>query len=439
MSTEQIVTGDWTVSCPNPQLSPLFSFENGEVKIRSNEGRYVFGYCEKQVDAKPGSFYRLEIKFRVDGVNDIMRSVMCMAEWEQGRPEGERMSQDIAGNFSSNYSSDGDTITGRLDCRAPANTSYAKIQLGLRYAPGGSVTIFDVLWSEIPAPVHRKAKAGVCNWNPALADNENAYLKNLGEILDSAGEHSCDIMLLPEFCDTYQWEKDFLNAVPLTGNLTISTAKLYAKKYKMYIAAPVVERDGDSIYNCTAIIGRDGNIVGKYRKTHLYWPEAFLWGLTPGDEFPVFELDFGNVAVQTCYDNWNADVCKLYALKGAELILMPNEGYDPLIMPARAVDNRIFLAISSLAFEGLIYSPLGERISSGKGLIQMAEIDMDDRIPPYPVAGGSCNYAMGARRIVHNSVSDKVYREIIEQINKNKDVDENFIDYRCDISGELNR
>jgi len=48
-----------------------------------------------------------------------------------------------------------------------------------------------------------------------------------------------------------------------------------------------------------------------------------------------------------CYDSWFPETAQLLALKGAELILFPNEGYYEDLMHARAADNRVFVAVSS--------------------------------------------------------------------------------------------
>ena len=435
MSGESILNGEWTPHCPNPDLSPAFRWGDGELEVTSGAVEGVFGYCERQAGASPEAYYRLEVVFSAEGMGNILRGVLCLVEWEQGRREGARRAQEIMSEFSAR---DG-VLRGTLICRAPRDTKYAKIQLGLRYASNAKVVFSSATWEQIPQPKPRAAKIGVCSWNPAKTGGKDAYLAALAGLLQSAGETGCDLMLLPEFCDTYEWKDNFLSAGPLRENIAVCAASEYARKFGMYVVAPVVERDGDYVYNTSVMIGRDGEPAGKYRKTHLYWPEACLWGLTPGDDFPVFELDFGKVGIETCYDNWNADVCKLLALKGAELILMPNEGYDPLIMPARAVDNRICLAVSSLAFEGVIYNAKGEKIILSEGAVQTGEINLDERVPPFPVAGGSCNYAMGARRSAHNSMSDKLYRELQNEIGRWQGVNENFIDPRADISGELNR
>ena len=58
---------------------------------------------------------------------------------------------------------------------------------------------------------------------------------------------------------------------------------------------PRYERDGELLFNTAFLLDRDGELVGTYRKVHLYWPEE-REGISPGDALPVFDADFGRWA-----------------------------------------------------------------------------------------------------------------------------------------------
>ena len=64
---------------------------------------------------------------------------------------------------------------------------------------------------------------------------------------------------------------------------------------------------------------RDGKLAGAYRKTHLHWPE-YRDGVTPGDEYPVFETDFGTIGLMICYDSWWPESARVLALRGAHIV-----------------------------------------------------------------------------------------------------------------------
>ena len=123
---------------------------------------------------------------------------------------------------------------------------------------------------------------------------------------------------------------------------------LKAKQYGMNVAGGFLLRQAgtERTYNVCALFGRTGELIGLYRKNHLYVTEL-LSGITPGDEVPVFDTDFGKVGIITCYDSFFTDVIELEALKGAEIVLFPSAGYYRSLMPARASDNGVRIVASS--------------------------------------------------------------------------------------------
>jgi predicted amidohydrolase len=87
----------------------------------------------------------------------------------------------------------------------------------------------------------------------------------------------------------------------------------------------IFEREGDAIYNTAALIGRKGELIGKYRKTHL--PAVEAWNETHGDGFPVFETDFGTVGMLICYDILFPEAARCLVLNGAEILFNPTMSY----------------------------------------------------------------------------------------------------------------
>ncbi len=48
------------------------------------------------------------------------------------------------------------------------------------------------------------------------------------------------------------------------------------------------------------------------------------WAMKRGDDFPVFELDFGRIGILTCYDGWFPETFRILSLKGAEILVWIN-------------------------------------------------------------------------------------------------------------------
>ncbi len=198
------------------------------------------------------------------------------------------------------------------------------------------------------------------------------HFTNLLGLFEEAGKKGADLVCGPEdmqhigayglYLDTRDPESgkilfDAL-AVKVPGKLTDRVAEI-AKKYHMYIIAPIYEADGDKVYNTAVVFGRDGTIIGKHRKTVL--PIMETWLVTTGDAYEVYPLDFGNVAVATCWEMSFPEVSSIYALEGADIIFNPTMARDnepgkslstAHTLITRARDNSVYIAPCVLGSDG---------------------------------------------------------------------------------------
>jgi predicted amidohydrolase len=121
-----------------------------------------------------------------------------------------------------------------------------------------------------------------------------------------------------------------------------------AAKTGVHVAVGIVERDGDRLYNCAALIGPDG-LVTKYRKTHIPF-QAVDRFVTPGDiPLHVVETPIGRVGMLICYDLRFPEPARVLALSGVQIIAnltnLPPPGWvqPEFIFRARAAENRVWL------------------------------------------------------------------------------------------------
>ena len=122
-------------------------------------------------------------------------------------------------------------------------------------------------------------------------------LKTLEKYVRMAAADGAKLLLLPETCNIGSLcttrEGVLPYAEPIPGKSTRFFSKLCVE-LDVAIAFGMVEHDlsNDLIYNSVAFIGRDGNVIGTYRKTHLFSTETNF--LVPGNTgFPVFDTEFG--------------------------------------------------------------------------------------------------------------------------------------------------
>src|SRR5207247_3004816 len=97
---------------------------------------------------------------------------------------------------------------------------------------------------------------------------------------------------------------------------------------------------------------------------------------------PVFDTDFGRVALLICQDTSFSEPAREAALQGAELLLVPIWGGKTSLVRARAVEHGIYLAASGYDYASEVVSPLGAVLASvsmsGPG-VALADIDLSQR------------------------------------------------------------
>jgi N-carbamoylputrescine amidase len=100
-----------------------------------------------------------------------------------------------------------------------------------------------------------------------------------------------------------------------------------AAKHKVVVTCSIFERRTQGLYHNTAVtFDVDGSMVGRYRKMHipddpLYYEKFYF---TPGDlGFTVAKTRFAKLGVGVCWDQWYPEAARLFALRGAEILLYP--------------------------------------------------------------------------------------------------------------------
>ena len=160
-----------------------------------------------------------------------------------------------------------------------------------------------------------------------------------------------DLIVFPELATTgYEAEKEEFHALAETipdGKSMKVIGELCAK-YKVHIVYGFAEKDAvttDVLYNSSLLIDDTGKVLGAYQKVHPFDTEK-QW-CRPGCKYPVFDTKIGKLCMFICWDTAFPEVARTYALKGAELLIVPTNWEKPfsddwdLITKARAFDNTL--------------------------------------------------------------------------------------------------
>ncbi len=164
-------------------------------------------------------------------------------------------------------------------------------------------------------------------------------------LIAEAGRQNVDVVVLAE---TYFEGKTVASgAQNLNDSVVLDSMKVWAVKYNINIVAQVYELETGptKLYNTAILVNRNGEYIGKYRKVNLApGTEANL--LTPGDSYPVFDMDFGKVGILICWDGWFTDPAKTLVDNGAEIILIPTSENDFRNMRTITAENGVPVAYS---------------------------------------------------------------------------------------------
>jgi predicted amidohydrolase len=215
-------------------------------------------------------------------------------------------------------------------------------------------------------------------------------------LLEQAGQAGCDIVAYPEDIQAighYLYYVDlslFRSLVETVPGPTSDRISGVAKKHDMHVVYTQYERVGETIYNAAALVGRRGEVIGKYHKVQM--PTVERWDVTHGDSFPVFETDLGVVGIMVCYDIDFPEIARCLALNGAELLFCPTMGIDMrgqcegnglMRVRMRAIDNFVPLAVSTCRKGSVIVDKDGSVLAMARPDredVISAVIDLDTKI-----------------------------------------------------------
>jgi beta-ureidopropionase len=168
-------------------------------------------------------------------------------------------------------------------------------------------------------------------------EDKEANLVKILRLIREAGANGAQLICLPELSNTFYFcngvnYAHFDLAEPIPGPSTQRVAEV-AKELGMVVIFPLFEKvlEGE-FYNSAAVIGSEGELLGRYRKTML--PSSHRPGVNyiekfyfrPGNlPYPIFETLFGiKIGIAICYDRHFPEAIRCLALKGADVIFFPS-------------------------------------------------------------------------------------------------------------------
>lgn len=155
-----------------------------------------------------------------------------------------------------------------------------------------------------------------------------------------------------------------------------------------------VEDDDERAYNTVVAVDCDGEVLGRYRKQHLFdalgWAESQRLQPGPANERLVFDCGEFTVGVMTCYDVRFPELGRALADDGVDLLALPaawvagplKEEQWTTLVRARAIENVMYVAAADQSAPGyagrsLLVDPFGVVLASLAEHDAVAVADVD--------------------------------------------------------------
>src|SRR4029077_13255428 len=191
-------------------------------------------------------------------------------------------------------------------------------------------------------------KVAVAQISCSLGDPE-ANLSKVRDFSRRAKEAGAELILFPEMADTgYSMPVIRKHANHWKSGFVVSLQEI-ASKLSIAIVSGVSERDGSSIYNSQVLVDAKGDIVAKYRKTHLYAVASVEEQncFAQGDRFASFAIGDLRFGFSICYDLRFPEMYRKLAIEhdvGAFLISsawpFPRDEHFRVLAKAPPIENQ---------------------------------------------------------------------------------------------------
>lgn len=184
----------------------------------------------------------------------------------------------------------------------------------------------------------------------------DANVATIGDLIRNAP--ASDLYVLPELALSGYAFATTDEARPLAtseSHPAIRSLCGLAKERNAAIAIGIIEESDNNLYNAAFLISKEGEVVLRYRKVHLFYYEKVVF--TPGDlGFPVATIVTASgetpvIGMQICYDWRFPEATRSLALAGAQIIAMPSNivtttGMLLSTLQTRAFENKVIVAFA---------------------------------------------------------------------------------------------
>lgn len=206
-------------------------------------------------------------------------------------------------------------------------------------------------------------RLAACQMDVAGSREENTEKALM--LLEKAAYGKADVAILPEMFNCPYGSGRFREyAQKASESVSLKAVSQKSAELGIYVfAGSIPEEEDGNVFNSCFAFGRNGELLGRHRKLHLY--DVDIEGgikftesasFTQGGDITIVDTEFCRIGIGICYDIRFPELSRLMALQGAELLAFPGvfnnvtgAAHWELLVRTRAVDNQTYVAAVSAA------------------------------------------------------------------------------------------
>jgi len=216
-------------------------------------------------------------------------------------------------------------------------------------------------------------------------------LKKAGLFVSHAAASGAVLVCFPEQFST-GWDPCARTHIEDSDGHIVSTLRELAIENGIAILGSFRERNKPLPKNTSIVIGRDGRILAKYAKIHLFSSGGEQEGFAPGAELGIFTLGPFTCGITICYDLRFPELFRIYAKKGVQVVFIPaawpasRMRHWELFISARACENQMYVTginttgrtpVDTYIGGSMTADPSGSVISRANDAEQLLFCDLD--------------------------------------------------------------
>ncbi len=215
------------------------------------------------------------------------------------------------------------------------------------------------------------------------AGDVSANLSKIRALAGQAKERGAEWIVFPEMCDTGYVMSVIRERAANWSEGAVLELRAVARELALGIICGVSEREGECIFNTQVVIDASGEIIGKYRKTHLFAPAPVEEHkcFAAGAELVVTRMGDLRAGLSICYDLRFPELYRALAIDcGVNLFVIsaawPSARCEHLctLIAARAIENQSYVVLANrvgtdngarFCGNSAVISPSGEILAIG--------------------------------------------------------------------------